>query len=99
MLPAHDLGDLPGEWWSVQGTPDAADLENELARELAPGHVLAGTSLQAVAVRRHLKEVIFWLPDTSEWVLIHLTHRQETDPRWPSPTFAKEWAALVDELT
>ncbi len=98
MLPSHDLGELPGEWRSVHGTPDGAELEHELARELAPEHVLVDISVQAVAVRRHLNDVIFWLPLTSEWALIHLTYRQETDPRWPLPTVVKGWTDLVDEL-
>jgi hypothetical protein len=99
MLPPFDLKPLPGEWWEVHGTDDAAGLEREMASELPPDHILAGVSAHAVAVRRHLKEVIFWLPDSSTWARVHLTYHVETDPRWPSSFTARSWDALVEELT
>jgi len=79
-----DVDRLPGDWWVVDGTGDGAALERELASELPQGHALVGVKARAVAVRRHLKDVIFWLPDTSEWALVHLTYRVEADPGWPS---------------
>jgi hypothetical protein len=56
---SHDLAVLPGEWWTVQGT-DASELEQELQREAPEGHVLHGLWVQAVGVRRHLRDVVFW---------------------------------------
>lgn len=97
-LPAFDLSDLPGDWWTVRGTADAADLERELAPELAHGHGLEGVRVEAIAVKRHLKDVIFWLPESGEWAFVHLTYRAETDPRWPSTVVGSTWADLVAEM-
>jgi len=40
-----------------------------------------GGRVTCLAVRRHVKATIFWLPETSGWAHIHLTYRVETDPR------------------
>jgi hypothetical protein len=98
VLPAFDLGALPGKWWPVVNTPQAHDMERELNRELPDGHALKGRSLTAVAARRHLKDTVFWLPETSEWALVHLTGRVEEDPGWPSAFVTSDWQALADEL-
>ncbi|MFZ2502752.1 MAG: hypothetical protein WAW88_08800 [Nocardioides sp.] len=99
VVPVLDLSDLPGEWWTVRGSVDAAELERELARELAVGHVLRGVRVEAVAVKRHLKDVVFWLPESGQWAWVHLTHAVETDPRWPIPIITSNWADLVGEMT
>ena len=95
--PWHDIAGLPGEWWAVQGT-DASDLEQELQCEAPEGHVLYGLSVQAVGVRRHLKDAVFWVPSLEQWALVHLTKHVETDPRWPSTTCTRNWDDLVAEL-
>ena len=96
-ISSHDIAILPGEWWAVQGT-DASELEQELQREAPKGHVLHGLSVQAVGVRRHLKDVVFWVPSLEQWALVHLTRQVETDPRWPSTTCTRNWDDLVAEL-
>ncbi len=98
MLSQFDLNDLPGEWRSVYDTPEAQTLVQELDREMPEEHALRGRHLIAVAVRRNLKDTVFWLPETSEWVHAHLSQRAETDSRWPSVFVASDWQALVDEL-
>lgn len=98
VLPRFDLNDLPGEWWLVHDTSEADDLAQELAREVPEGHILNRRSVNAVAVRRHLKETLFWLPETSQWALVHLSWRAETDTRWPATVVADDWQALVAEL-
>ncbi len=98
-VPAFQLSDLPGEWWLVSGTADGAELKNELVRELADGHVLRGTQVEAVAVKRHLKEVVYWLPESGQWAWVHLTYAVETDPRWPSAVIASNLAEIVEEMT
>lgn len=95
--PAHNIAILPGEWWEVQGT-DAAELEQELQREAPEGHVLHGLSVQAVGARRHLTDVVFWVPSLEQWALVHLSRRVETDPRWPSTVCTRHWDELVAEL-
>lgn len=98
MITAFDLARLPGEWWSVWGTPEARTLEDELARETSPGHDLHGDVAEAVAVKRHLKDVIFWLPETEHWAFVHLTYRHERDPRWPDALIAEHLDQIVEEL-
>src|SRR5689334_20633973 len=99
MLPPFDLDALPGDWWSVVDTKQAQELEDELARELPNGHALMGGSAIAIAVCRQLKDAVFWLPETSEWALEHLTRRVETDPKWPSSFVTPDWQSLAQELT
>jgi hypothetical protein len=95
--PSHDIAMLPGEWWAVHGT-DASELEQELQREAPEGHILHGLRVLAVAVRRHLKDVVFWVPSLEQWALVHLTGHVETDPQWPSTTRTRDWKDLVTEL-
>jgi hypothetical protein len=96
-MPTPNVPALPAGWRAVTGN-DAAELEQELARELSAGHVLHGVEMRAIAVRRHLKDVVYWLPATERWALVHLTGRVEADPRWPSTFQTSEWDALVDEV-
>ena len=62
------------------------------------GHVLADVAAKPVAVKKLLKDWIVWLPDQGRWAAVHLTYTQESDPRWPSVTFAKSWPELLAEL-
>lgn len=90
---------LLSAWWTdVRATSDADELEAELARELAPGHALAGRTAVAVAVREFRKEVVFRLPDDGRWAWVHLTWTSETDPRWPSTVMCETWQDLIAEL-
>jgi hypothetical protein len=96
-LPSFDVTLLPGEWWEVRGAA-AVELEDELLAEAGPGHPLQSASVQAVAVRKHLKDVVFWVPAARQWALVHLTGDVDSDPRWPSTFLSAEWDDLVDEL-
>ncbi|MBO0901773.1 putative glycolipid-binding domain-containing protein [Cellulomonas sp. zg-ZUI22] len=73
-------------------------LEAELAREVVEGHRLHGLPVQAVAVHRPEKEVVFWLPQEDLWAWVHLTWTKESSPRWPSVVLCDSWQALVREL-
>jgi len=99
MHPPIDLDRLVGEWWEVAGTQQALELESELEREVTEEHVLAGVVASAVAVKRHLKDVVFWLPERSEWAAVHLTYVEESDPRWPSTVVSADWETLLSELS
>ncbi len=99
MPPSIDLSSLPGEWWLVKDQEQAAELTREVEREVPPGHDLHGLRVEAVAVKRHLKDVILWLPDSSRWAWVHLTYKMESDPRWPSTVLVSDWPELVEELT
>lgn len=99
MRPPFDLEALAGDWWEVHGTEQAAELQRELARELPREHVLGGVPVEAVAVKRNLKDVAFWLPQSAEWAHVHLSYKVETDARWPWTVVVMTWTDLVYELT
>jgi len=99
MIPQVQLDRLPGDWWNVGGTSQADDLKAELQRELPERHVLSGVTVEAIAVRRHPKDVLFWLPQEREWAWVHLTYRSEKDPRWPSTFIAADIQSVIAELT
>lgn len=90
-----DLSDL---WMVVADTDDGTDLEEELRRELAEGHVLDGADVVAAAIRMHRKECIFWVRSLRRWAWVHLTQSAESDPRWPSTVLCENWDALLVEL-
>jgi hypothetical protein len=90
--------DLSEKWTVVLGTPDGEGLRAELDRELPFGHILYGARVHSVAVRQHLKETIWWVPDDATWALVHLTWKVETDPRWPMAVRLNSWREVVAEL-
>lgn len=93
-----DLGAFEHLNWLEPWTWTGPGLEEELVREVGPGHPLY--QVRAVAVGRRLDndDVLFFLPDRSpSLVVVHLTwRRREDDPAvWPSAIFyasADEWA-------
>lgn len=97
--PDPDLSLLPGHWEDVRGSIDAAELAAELAREIPVGHILAGRSVAATAVKRRRKEVIFRLTDDLQWAWVHLTWNVEQSPQWPSAVICDSWGSLIAELT
>ena len=92
-----DVTALPGDWWAVSGE-EAAALELQVAHEAPQGHRLQGVVIKPVAVKRHLKDVIYWLPSEQQWAWVHLTGQVETDPLWPSTLLASDWERLVAQL-
>lgn len=97
MAALHEfsLEDLPGIWFGVAELPNVDDVERELHAEITPGHVLDGVRFEIVAIRRLLKDVVGWLPDTQQWSWTHLTWTQEADPRWPSTDVYDSWEAML----
>ena len=95
--PHVDITELGPGWCS----PDEA-LSTQLLAELksgAPiGHALDGVTVEAVAVKKLLKDVILWLPETEQWAAVHLTYKPGSDHRWPSTTVAPTWRALLAEI-
>jgi hypothetical protein len=96
-LPHFDLTHLPGEWCEV-GSSEATQLEEQLRREVPEGHLLYKVAVRAVAVRRQLKDVVFWLPAVQQWAYVHLTGHTEQDPRWPSAVCTPEWDQVVAQF-
>ena len=92
-----DLSRLSELWQDVRGSAEGAELEAELTREVSVAHPLEHVGLQAVAVRRLRKEVIYALPD-GRWAWVHLTWTKENDPRWPSTVIVPSWDALLVEI-
>ena len=95
--PSVNITDLGPRWWSPDEALSAQLLE-ELRSEAPSGHALDGVTVEAVAVKKLLKDVILWLPETEEWAAVHLTHKPESDHRWPSTTVAPTWRALLAEI-
>ncbi|ATY34377.1 hypothetical protein [Sphingomonas psychrotolerans] len=59
------------------------ELDEELVRELSPGHVLYGSRASAMGRRWRRDDVLFRLED-GRYAQVHLTRREETNPFWPS---------------
>lgn len=83
-------------WGGLDDEKIAAALAEQLAREIAPGHVLEGKTVHCIARRDDTDDVLFAIDD-GRFAEVHLTWRQsrETDPHWPSTAiFASldEWA-------
>jgi len=70
-----------GDWEPVTSN-DAVWAENELGRELAPGHILFGKTWVALGRRPKRDDFLFRLSD-GRFAQIHLTRHAEADPRWP----------------
>jgi hypothetical protein len=70
--------------WHAVTAERRAQLDAEVARELAPGHVLTGKTLTAVAARSDQDDVLFEVEGVG-YAVVHLTWsgRRETSPQWP----------------
>jgi hypothetical protein len=74
------------EPWYVPHNPTS--LEEQLQRELPPGHSLFGIPVRAIAQRVDCDDVLFQLVDGSDRVaVVHLTFSISSDPTWPATTF------------
>lgn len=91
---AREIDD-PG--WVTVGRLGALRLNRALGRELAPGHVLAGMSVTAVARATGADEVAFLCED-GRLAMVHMTWTPQTDPAWPSTGFYAGPGALADAL-
>ena len=96
-MPPHDLSQLSEDWQPVVG-PEAEALRDGLLRSVAPGHALDSAVVEPVAIRRHRKDLICWLPETDSLAWVHLTGKAETDPRWPTTEVVSTWPYLMARL-
>jgi hypothetical protein len=96
-VPDFDVTLLPGEWSEV-GSEVARELQDELAAEVSAEHLLHAEEVRAVVVRRHMEDVVFWLPGLGRWGLVHFTGRPEPDARWPSTSLHRDWSEVVADL-
>ncbi|MES2644305.1 MAG: hypothetical protein V4850_32770 [Myxococcota bacterium] len=73
------------------------NLEEELRREVPPGHALHGVLVRAVGRRDDADTVLFVTTrEDAPLAVVHLTWRAEADPRWPAvdllPSIEAWWA-------
>jgi hypothetical protein len=81
------------EPWSA--VDDSAKLDAELAREIPRDHPLFGKKVRAIARSGACDDVLF--AGDEEVYVVHLTWRQETDPRWPTTTRYRSLAQFAEQ--
>ena len=94
-----EASDWHGDWSEVTSANERRDLEEELARELSPGHVLYGVHATAMGRRWRRDDVLFVLGD-GRFAQVHLTRRQESNRAWPSTDVYdsfEDWKAVPVE--
>ena len=87
--------------WRVIELPEMEERANllaaELRKECPPGHILHGLPTRAVATRIDRDDVLFEIEGISQLAVVHLTWREEKDPRWPSTTLFGNWEQWVNQ--
>jgi hypothetical protein len=97
-LPGFRRADLSSEWTVIKGSPQAEGLVAELYREMPSSHPLRGVAVEAIAIRRHLKEIVLFLPEDETWAVVHLTWHVEDNPTFPFTVRAPTWDSVIAEL-
>jgi hypothetical protein len=93
------MGDLPGRWVRIVDETEQLRLEEELTRECgSTKHPLYGVEAQAVAHCGICDDVLYGLPCSGRWAVVHLTWARETDPHHPSCDLFDDWSAVTNEL-
>lgn len=82
--------------WCEADQSERSGLETQLAREIAPGHVLEGVEVRLIARRQDTDDALFALAD-GRVAEVHLTWRRtrETNSRWPGTAVfesLEQWA-------
>lgn len=87
--------------WKPFPPPDGwtgriASVDDELRSEVGPGHPLHGVRCRAVGYSvEHPDEYLFVTERPyAPVVFVHLTHRAETDPKWPYSVAYPSWEAF-----
>jgi hypothetical protein len=94
-----ELPELRELEWLDPWSPTAPGLESELAREIGPGHVLAGRRAIAVGRRVDNDDVLFHLPDGPALLaVVHLTWtgQRERSPEWPATALYRSVAEFAE---
>ncbi len=89
---------LDFEWlgrWRPLAVPDRSQFEEELYRELAPGHPLQGLQVTTLGRKYGYDDFLFLVySDPPQLAFVHLTWQKETTPKWPYVELfgsAEEW--------
>jgi hypothetical protein len=71
--------------WSPISPEDRQGIEDELRREMPPGHVLAECAILAIGISDNYDDFLFATDCRDKPIAtVHLTWSCETDPAWPS---------------
>ncbi len=81
-----------GDWSAIVSPSERTSLANDLQLALCSRHVLYGIEATAIGRRHRRDDVLFLLTD-GRVAQVHLTWRQELDPRWPSTEVYANFAA------
>jgi hypothetical protein len=91
------LDDFENMDWLEPWSFSVSGLEQELARELSPGHPLYRVKALAIGRRKDNDDVLFFLPDHDPpLAVVHLTWRHEDNPEWPQTELFKSIPDFVD---
>ena len=91
------------EWlvpWHALDARDAYGVEDELARELGPGHPLLGKRVRPLGRRQDCDDVLLELLDSGECAVVHLNWTSsppKRDPRYPGISIFPNLAAWAEK--
>jgi hypothetical protein len=84
-------------WSAVVDDGTRADLEDELAKEVAPGHLLFKRPARALARRHDQDDVLYAVGNPSQLAVVHLSYATKPDnPPWPSTAVFKDVTAFIE---
>ena len=91
--------DMLRPWEAIETSGKRAQrFSAQLETTLPLTHVLHGLAVAAVAARIDRDDVLFEVVGGEmPLVVVHLTAKKETDPRWPSTRFFRSWEDWVQE--
>lgn len=92
--------ELPSPWAAIIDQGSASLFEDELARELAAPHPLAGIPVSAVGKHAGNDDLLFALRDGSgRFAEVHLTWNAKPErPPWPVTTIYSSEAELIEQM-
>ena len=92
-------------WWDLRGSSaeDAVErrrVEDELIREVAPGHPVHGQHPAAVASCTHCDDCLFMI-DGNRFAVVHLSWPEQGPdrPPWPDTDVCDNWEAVEAYLS
>lgn len=68
----------------------------ELTREIGLGHILFGKEFRCIAKRLDCDDCLFYLPQSEEYALVHLTWTKGESPEFPNTEIFTSYKDLLD---